>query len=81
MTRSRRICASRRVGTEVYYPVPFHRQECFRDVTRPGRALPRVAIAPPQSSLALPIYGELTADQQRHVVHSIAEFYDSARAE
>jgi dTDP-4-amino-4,6-dideoxygalactose transaminase len=72
--------ASRRIGTEIYYPVPFHRQECFRDVTRPGERYPESDHAA-ESSLALPIYGELTADQQRHVVHSIAEFYDSARAE
>ena len=33
---------------------------------------------PPTTSLALPIYGELTADQQRHVVASIAGFYAQA---
>ena len=70
---------SRQIGTEIYYPVPFHRQECFQDVTRPGERYP-VADHAAASSLALPIYGELTADQQRHVVGSIAEFYESAAA-
>jgi dTDP-4-amino-4,6-dideoxygalactose transaminase len=31
------------------------------------------------SSLALPIYGELTAEQQRHVVASIADFHHRAK--
>jgi dTDP-4-amino-4,6-dideoxygalactose transaminase len=65
---------NRRVGTEIYYPVPFHRQTCFAPVTPPGLALP-VAEQAADTSLALPIYGELSAAQQRHVVASIAEFY------
>jgi dTDP-4-amino-4,6-dideoxygalactose transaminase len=65
---------SRRVGTEVYYPVPFHRQECFAGLVRPGDSFP-VADRAADTSLAIPIYGELTADQQHHVVASIAEFY------
>jgi dTDP-4-amino-4,6-dideoxygalactose transaminase len=68
--------AARRVGTEIYYPVPFHRQECFRAVTPADAAFPAADRAA-ATSLALPIYGELSADQQRHVVASIAEFYAS----
>jgi dTDP-4-amino-4,6-dideoxygalactose transaminase len=64
----------RRIGTEIYYPVPFHRQTCFAPVTPPGLALP-VAEQAADTSLAVPIYGELSAAQQRHVVASIAEFY------
>jgi dTDP-4-amino-4,6-dideoxygalactose transaminase len=73
----RQHLAEASIGTEIYYPVPFHRQECFRDVTRPGETFP-VADRAAATSLALPIYGELTADQQRHVVRSIAEFYGTA---
>jgi dTDP-4-amino-4,6-dideoxygalactose transaminase len=64
----------RRIGTEIYYPVPFHRQACFESVTPPGSSFP-VAEAAAATSLALPIFGELTDGQQRHVVASIAEFY------
>jgi dTDP-4-amino-4,6-dideoxygalactose transaminase len=64
----------RQVHTEVYYPVPFHRQVCFADVASAIQAFPHADHAADRS-LALPIYGELTEAQQRHVVASIAEFY------
>jgi len=66
------------IGTEIYYPVPFHRQECFSPFVRPDVAYP-VADRAAETSLALPIYGELTAEQQRHVVGSIAAFYRENR--
>jgi len=69
---------SRRIGTEVYYPVPFHRQECFQDVPSAAGNFP-AADAAAATVLALPIYGELTLEQQRHVIASIAEFYGAAR--
>ncbi len=64
-----------RIGTEIYYPVPFHRQACFVDLPSASDAFPH-ADAAAARSLALPIYGELTEAQQRHVVASIADFYD-----
>jgi dTDP-4-amino-4,6-dideoxygalactose transaminase len=66
--------ASRHVQTEIYYPVPFHRQACFTDVPSASDSFPHADRAA-DTSLALPIFGELTLDQQRHVVASIAEFY------
>jgi dTDP-4-amino-4,6-dideoxygalactose transaminase len=65
---------SRQIGTEIYYPVPFHRQECFADLPTASDRFP-VADDAASTSLALPIYGELDESQQRHVVASIAEFY------
>jgi dTDP-4-amino-4,6-dideoxygalactose transaminase len=65
--------ARRHVGTEVYYPVPFHRQECFADY--PARREFPDADRAAAVALAIPIYGELTVEQQRHVVASIADFY------
>lgn len=59
------------IGTEVYYPVPFHRQECFSTLGAPVDAFPN-ADAAAGSSLALPIYAELTADQQAAVVGAVA---------
>jgi dTDP-4-amino-4,6-dideoxygalactose transaminase len=63
-----------RIGTEIYYPVPFHRQACFADVPSARGAFP-IADDAAATSLALPIYGELTPDQQRYVVDRIAEFF------
>jgi dTDP-4-amino-4,6-dideoxygalactose transaminase len=64
--------AARNVGTEIYYPVPFHRQECFRHLGHRTDAFPNADAAAAQV-LALPIYPELTVAQQEHVVASIAE--------
>jgi dTDP-4-amino-4,6-dideoxygalactose transaminase len=62
------------IGTEVYYPVPFHMQECFADLGYKQGAFP-VAEAAASDSLALPIYPELTAAQQATVVNAIRTFY------
>lgn len=65
------------IGNEVYYPVPFHAQACFQEFVDPAMRFP-VADEAAASSVALPIYGELTEAQQRHVVESIAQFYKRA---
>jgi len=62
------------VATEVYYPMPFHLQPCFRDLGLKEGAFP-VSEAAAREALALPIYPELSEEQQAYVVSSIAEFY------
>lgn len=62
------------IGTEIYYPVPFHLQACFESLGYDAGAFPH-AEAAAGDSLALPIYPELTEAQQAAVVDQIKTFY------
>jgi dTDP-4-amino-4,6-dideoxygalactose transaminase len=66
--------AERKVGTEIYYPIPLHLQACFAALGhRPGD-FPHAEAAATET-IALPIYPELSLEQQQHVVGSIVDYY------
>jgi dTDP-4-amino-4,6-dideoxygalactose transaminase len=62
------------IGTEIYYPLPFHLQPCFPDLGYAEGAFPEAEGAS-REVLALPIYPEMTEEQQAYVVGQVASFY------
>jgi dTDP-4-amino-4,6-dideoxygalactose transaminase len=69
----RKFLSDKDIGTEIYYPVPFHLQECFADLKYKKGDFP-LAEQAGDTSIALPIYPELSAEQQKFVVEKIKEF-------
>ncbi|HAF70304.1 MAG: DegT/DnrJ/EryC1/StrS family aminotransferase [Clostridia bacterium] len=62
------------IATQVYYPLPLHLQPCFRDLGYKEGDLPESERASRQA-LSLPMFPELTEEEQNHVVKAIKSFF------
>jgi dTDP-4-amino-4,6-dideoxygalactose transaminase len=68
--------AENEISTEVYYPLPFHLQECFLDLGGKAGDFP-VSETAAEEVLALPVYPGLSRQMQEAVVEKIEEFYQA----
>ncbi len=62
------------ISSAIYYPVPFHRQKCFATLPYLGTEYPQSDLAA-NTSLALPVYPEMTSDMQDYVIETIHQFF------
>jgi dTDP-4-amino-4,6-dideoxygalactose transaminase len=75
----RQYLAAAGVGTEIYYPIPLHLQQCFAHLSYRAGQFPESERAALEV-LALPVFPELSAAQIDHVAGTIRRFYTAAEA-
>ena len=71
----RKFLTEKEIGTEIYYPLSLHEQNCFKDLGHKKGDFPNSETAAAET-VALPIYPELTSEQIKYVADSIKEFYN-----
>ncbi len=74
----RETLAERKVGTEIYYPIPLHLQTCFADLGYREGDLSETERAA-RETIALPIYPGLTPSEQEYVMRQIADYFAAVR--
>ena len=70
-----RYLAERHMGAAIYYPIPLHLQECFANLGFTEGSLP-VTEQAAQEVLSLPVFAELTTEEEDRVIQAAAEFCD-----
>jgi dTDP-4-amino-4,6-dideoxygalactose transaminase len=76
--KMRNALADAKIGTEIYYPLGLHEQECFQYLGYAPESLPETHRAT-REVMALPIYPELTVGEQIYVVEKIRGFCETNR--
>lgn len=70
----RNFLQDNQIGNEVYYPVPFHLQDCFQYLGYQKGDFPHSEYAA-LHTIALPVYPELTEEMQNYIIEKIGEYY------
>jgi dTDP-4-amino-4,6-dideoxygalactose transaminase len=68
--------AEQKIGTEIYYPLGLHEQECYQNLGYAAESLPETYKAC-REVLALPIFPELSESEQRIVVRGIKTYFEA----
>ncbi len=71
----RATLAAKKIGSEIYYPLGLHEQECFQYLAYSAESLPETYKAS-REVLALPIFPELTENEQRAVVSGVRQYFE-----